>query len=118
MVFRWDGGKECFTGEQCFITEMAGAGNDPSCSVARARVGPGRTTRRHRLRGVVERYIILEGEGNVEVNGEPAAVSPLDVVLIPEGAAQRITNTGPGELIFLCICTPPFTADAYVDCDG
>ena len=31
------------------------------------------------------------------------------------GAAQRITNTGTGDLVFLCICTPAFEPDCYED---
>ena len=41
-----------------------------------------------------------------------------DVVAIPSGERQRIINTGLTDLIFLCICTPPFTRDCYVDLDG
>lgn len=40
-------------------------------SVARARVEPGRTTRWHRLEGIDERYLILEGCGLVEVDEQP-----------------------------------------------
>ncbi|MEA3397575.1 MAG: cupin domain-containing protein, partial [Chloroflexota bacterium] len=43
------------------------------------------------------------------------AVSPGDVVLIPPGVSQRISNTGAGDLMFLCICTPPFRPECYED---
>jgi mannose-6-phosphate isomerase-like protein (cupin superfamily) len=40
---------------------------DAEVSVARAQMEPGVTTRWHRLHGVTERYLILEGQGRVEV---------------------------------------------------
>ncbi len=36
-----------------------------------------------------------------------------DVVMIPAGATQRIANRGAEDLVFECICTPAFDADAY-----
>jgi mannose-6-phosphate isomerase-like protein (cupin superfamily) len=74
------------------------------------------TTRLHRLEGVTERYVILEGTGRVEVHGlAPERVEPGDVVVIPPRIAQRLCNTGASDLIFLAICTPRFTPDAYED---
>jgi oxalate decarboxylase/phosphoglucose isomerase-like protein (cupin superfamily) len=35
------------------------------------------------------------------------------VVLIPPACRQRIANTGAGDLVFLAICTPRFSYDAY-----
>jgi mannose-6-phosphate isomerase-like protein (cupin superfamily) len=103
------------TGERCAITEFL---NDPACpevSLARARVAPGVTTRLHVLRGTVERYVILAGEGMVEVGGETVRVGPGDRVLIAAGIPQRIANTGEGDLVFDCICTPRFRPEYYVD---
>lgn len=105
---------EYFFVEGCFITEGWNTPADPAVSVARARVEPGVTTRWHRLRGVTERYLILEGRGRVEVgDGPPADVGPGAVVLIPPGTRQRMTNTGEGDLIFLAVCTPRFTRTVY-----
>jgi oxalate decarboxylase/phosphoglucose isomerase-like protein (cupin superfamily) len=38
-----------------------------------------------------------------------------DVVIIPSLCTQRITNSGVEDLIFLAICTPPFTENVYED---
>ena len=103
------------TDERCFITEILNLDVSPEASLALARVAPGVTTRLHAVHGIVERYIVIEGEGLVEVDGETARVGPGDRVLIPAGAPQRITNTGRGELTFYCLCTPRFRQDAYVD---
>jgi len=100
--------------EGCFIAELSNTPDDPDVSIARARVEPGKTTGWHTLQGTAERYVLLEGEGEVEV-GEcgPQAVRAGDVVVIPPGEAQRIRNIGEGDLIFLAICTPRFEASAY-----
>ena len=100
--------------EGCFILELSNSPEDPGLSIARARVPPGVTTRWHRLRNTAERYVILEGKGRAEVGGlAPQEVGPGDVVLIPPSVRQRIANTGPGDLLFLAICTPRFTQEAY-----
>ena len=107
---------ESFCAEGGFITEGWNSTADPAVSVARARVEPGENTRWHRLRGVTERYLILEGQGRVEVGELPAEnVGPGVVVLIPPGIRQRITNTGGTNLIFLAVCTPRFTLAEYAD---
>lgn len=88
--------------------------DDPSVSIARARLAPGVTTQWHRVRDTVERYVMLEGRGRVEVGDlSPQEVGPGDVVLIPPSCRQRITNAGPGDLVFLAICSPRFVTDVY-----
>jgi mannose-6-phosphate isomerase-like protein (cupin superfamily) len=109
---------EYYTEERCYINELANIADDPAVSIARARVAPGVVTRLHRLRGITERYVILAGTGNVEVGSLPAQdVAVGDVVLIPPGCTQRITNTGTDDLLFLAICSPRFQQAAYEDLD-
>ncbi len=105
---------EVFIPEGCYITELANDARDPAVSVARARVAPGTTTCWHRLRDTVERYLIVAGEGWVEVGDEaPRRVVADDLVLIPAGVRQRIANRGDVDLLFLAICTPRFTPACY-----
>jgi len=107
---------EYFFAEGCFITELSNSGDDPEVSIARARLEPAKTTRWHYLRGTTERYVVLQGAGLVEVDELPAQhVVGGDVVIIPAGARQRISNTGTIDLVFLAICSPRFTPGAYVD---
>ena len=104
--------------EGCFISEWWNTPEDPDASIARARVPPGITTRWHRLTGITERYVILEGSGRVFVGDDkPRALAPGDVVLIAPGCRQRITNTGQGDLVFLAVCTPRFIDDAYEEAE-
>jgi len=113
-IVQGDRGTEFYTNEGCFIFELSNCAEDEAVSIAQARVEPGITTRRHRLRGVAERYLILKGEGRVEVGDLPSAdVSPGDVVRIPPDCPQRITNIGGEDLLFLAVCTPRFTPDSY-----
>ncbi len=108
--------QEFFTEEQCYITEISNSADDPQLSIARARLEPGITTRWHRLASAAERYYILEGEGLAEVGDlAPQKVVAGDVVLIPPKRRQRITNTGSVDLVFLALCTPPFTEQDYED---
>lgn len=101
--------------ERCFITELANDENDPAVSIARARVEPGVTTAWHQLKDTAERYIIVSGEGRVEVAGlEPSGVTAGDVACIPPDTPQRITNTGEKDLIFFAVCSPRFTPDCYI----
>ena len=108
--------KEFYTAEGCYITEISNSPDDAEVSIARARVKPGVTTRWHRLHATAERYVILQGRGRIEIgNLDPEEVSTGDVVLIPPMCRQRITNIGADELVFLAICTPRFSNDAYED---
>ena len=106
---------EFYLEEGCYIIELHNTDADAACSIARARVEPGVTTALHCLRDIVERYVIVSGRGTVEVDGQaPAAVAAMDVVTIPANHSQRIHNTGDSDLVFLCICTPRFAAEKYI----
>lgn len=110
---------EYFFEEGCFILELHNTPEDPAVSVARARVRPGETTRWHRLTGIRERYLILEGEGLAEIGHAPSLkVGPGDTVQIPPNTRQRISNTGTTDLIFLAVCTPRFVPQAYSDLES
>jgi mannose-6-phosphate isomerase-like protein (cupin superfamily) len=103
--------KEYLTPERCFVVENY---SDRLVSIAKARVKPGVTTIAHHLKGATEIYIIARGRGNVKVgNLELTKVVAGDVVVIPAGVSQKITNTGKIDLVFHCICTPRFTQDCY-----
>lgn len=116
-VIKYDESQEKFTDERCHILESWNDPRDPDVAIARARVEPGVTTARHVLE-VDERYLITHGTGTVEVEGlAPTQVAPGDVVVIPAGRAQRITNTGAADLVFYCVCTPRFQQIYYHDVD-
>ncbi len=108
--------EEYYTDEGCFISEWLNSEEDEGASIAEARVASGVTTRWHSLDGIAERYVVLDGVGVMEVGDLlPREVRRGDVVLIPPGCRQRITNVGSTDLVFLAICTPRFRPEAYED---
>ncbi|MDB5813615.1 MAG: cupin [Rhodocyclales bacterium] len=118
-ILRNASAQEYFFAEGCYISEWSNSPDDADASIARARVLPGVTTRWHRLTGIVERYVILQGEGEAEIGAlPPMAVTTGDVVVIPAGTRQRIRNSGEADLVFLAVCTPRFVVEAYVDLDA
>jgi len=102
------------TAERCSILEVSNDPDDPEVSIARARVAPGITTEWHKLKETAERYLIISGQGRVEVGTlEPTDVRAGDTVRIPADTRQRITNTGDVDLIFYAICSPRFRPECY-----
>jgi mannose-6-phosphate isomerase-like protein (cupin superfamily) len=107
---------EFYTEEKCFVNELSNTSDDKDISIARCRVLKGVTTNWHRLQNTTERYVILEGNGIVEIGNIPKQnVSAGDVVVIPPMCRQRITNNGNADLIFLAICSPRFVQQNYTE---
>ncbi|NND32152.1 MAG: cupin domain-containing protein, partial [Saprospiraceae bacterium] len=71
MIVRSKNAPEIYTREKCFITELLNSAEVGSLSLARARVESGVTTELHRL-NVDEVYYILEGEGSMQIDNQPA----------------------------------------------
>jgi len=127
-IHRGTSAKETWFQEGCWIQEWSNDPNDPECSIARARVPAGARTRWHRLHDTTERYVVLQGQGRVDVTLEaefdPALdpkmarteIGPGDVVVIPAGAGQRVAAHDE-ELVFLAVCTPRFDPARYEDID-
>src|SRR5437868_2729278 len=83
-------------------------------SLAEARLPTGGVTQRHYHRLSEEFYFILEGTGQMEVDGDLRDVSPGDAILIPPGAWHSITARR--SLRFLCCCAPPYAhEDTYFE---
>jgi mannose-6-phosphate isomerase-like protein (cupin superfamily) len=83
-------------------------------SLAEASLPPGNATERHYHKLSEEFYFILEGSGQMEIDGETQEVGVGDAILIPAGAWHQITaQTG---LRFLCCCAPAYAhEDTYFD---
>lgn len=109
------GNAEFFTDERCYIRELLNCEESLHVSIAIARVEPGVTTQLHALKDTAESYVLRKGSGVMEVNGERHRVESGDKVVIPAGAAQRISNTGDVDLEFYCVCTPRFEPGCYIN---
>src|SRR3954449_13622788 len=64
-------------------------------SLAEARVPAGGRTERHYHKVAEELYFILEGAGEIELDGECRTVGPGDAILIPAGTWHTIMATEP-----------------------
>lgn len=85
-------------------------------TLAEAWLEPGQATQRHRHARTEEVYVLLDGEGEMEVDGERRRVGAGDAILIPPGARHRITADAGVPLRFLCCCAPPYSHDdTYLD---
>lgn len=83
-------------------------------SLAEAALEPGQSTQRHFHRQSEEIYVVLDGEGDLEIDGETRRVGPGDAALIPPGAWHEICAVG--ALRFLCCCAPPYShEDTYFE---
>ena len=107
--------QEYFFQEGCYITEFWNENSDQQVSVAQARLPTGARTKSHALKNTVERYVILSGEGLMQIGeNPPQSVRTNDIVYIPASTSQSIENTGDNELVFLAICTPRFEEANYI----
>ncbi|EDY17528.1 Cupin 2 conserved barrel domain protein [Chthoniobacter flavus Ellin428] len=83
-------------------------------SLAEAQVPAGGATQRHYHKLSEEFYFILEGNGEMEINGEKRTVGPGDAILIPPGAWHTIVARE--TLRFLCCCAPAYAhEDTYFE---
>jgi mannose-6-phosphate isomerase-like protein (cupin superfamily) len=76
-------------------------------SLAEASLAPGQSTERHYHAASEEIYFVLEGDGELEIDGERSRVAAGDAALIPAGAWHEISAASP--LRFLCCCSPPYS---------
>jgi mannose-6-phosphate isomerase-like protein (cupin superfamily) len=93
---------------ELFNAEEGGSRNQ---SLAEAWLEPGQATERHYHARTEELYVLLEGGGEMEVEGERARVGPGDAILIPPGAWHQIRASAGEPLRFLCCCAPPYSHD-------
>lgn len=88
----------------------AKAGGASNQSLAEATLAPGQATQRHYHAQTEELYVVLEGSGEMEVEGDRRRVGPGDAILIPPGAWHQLTAED-AELRFLCCCAPAYRDD-------
>jgi mannose-6-phosphate isomerase-like protein (cupin superfamily) len=106
------------TADGSTIRELLGRPTAPvrNQSLAEATLQPGQTTERHYHREAEEIYYVVQGAGELELDGEHRQVSAGDAALIPPGARHQIRADGTGALRFLCCCAPPYRhEDTFFD---
>ena len=95
------------------ISELIGkgSGNEPNHSLARIVIPPGKSSHSHYHKSSQETYYILEGEGQMKVNGAEFILKPDQACLIESGVIHQISNLGERDLIFLAVCVPPWVPE-------
>ena len=98
------------TADGSTIRELIGPRTTPpgAQSLAEATLEAGQATERHHHATSEEIYFVLEGAGEMEVDGERAHVEAGAAILIPPGAWHQI-RAGDAPLRFLCCCSPPYS---------
>ncbi len=76
-------------------------------SLAQASLEAGQTTQRHYHAATEEIYVVLEGSGELEVDGERRVVGTGEAALILPGAWHEIRANE--RMRFLCCCAPPYS---------
>ena len=82
----------------------------PAQSLAEASLEPGQSTQRHYHARSEEIYLLTEGGGVLEVDGESRTVTAGDAILIPPGAWHQLVAGRDGARL-LCMCAPPYSHD-------
>jgi quercetin dioxygenase-like cupin family protein len=80
----------------------------PAQSLAEAELGQGQATQRHYHARSEEIYLLLDGAGRMEVDGQMRNVVAGDAILIPPGAWHQLTAGADGARV-LCCCAPPYS---------
>lgn len=71
------------------------------------RLEPGGTVGKHRHSRTEEVYIVISGQGVLEVDGEDVVMNPGDTVITPLNGVHAFRNSGDGPVEFLVIETVP-----------
>ena len=82
----------------------------PVQSLAEATLAAGQSTERHYHRLSEEIYLIVEGGGRLELDGEERDVRAGDAILIPPGAWHTLIAGAEGTRL-LCCCVPAYSHD-------
>ena len=78
-------------------------------SLAEASLPAGGSTQRHYHARTEEIYVVLDGSGEMDVDGDRQDVGVGDAILIPPGAWHEIRAGADAELRFLCSCAPTYS---------
>jgi mannose-6-phosphate isomerase-like protein (cupin superfamily) len=103
--------KPFVTKDESEIKEILSPGNSSlrKQSLAEAKVLPGRETKEHRHQSSEEIYYILRGEGRIKIEDEVREIGQGDAIPILPERRHKVWNTGAGDLIILCYCSPAYS---------
>jgi mannose-6-phosphate isomerase-like protein (cupin superfamily) len=102
------------------VREWAGPGYSPAQnqSLAEATVPPGAMTTSHFHRRSEELYLVTAGRGRLRIGEEEREIEAGDCAVIPPGEVHRIENLGETDLVIVCACSPAYSHEDTVLCEG
>jgi mannose-6-phosphate isomerase-like protein (cupin superfamily) len=118
-IDRLDQQQPFITADGSSIREVAGrpSGNAVQQSLAEATVPAGGETVEHYHPIAEEIYHIISGSGRLRLGTEEADVGAGDTIVIPSGVRHKLWNPGPGPLVLLCCCAPPYSHEDTILCE-
>lgn len=82
-----------------------------SHSLAEVVIPPGKSSERHYNRELEEIYYILQGQGEMKIDGEAFSLGAGDACLIQPGEAHQMINRQKEDLAFLAVCAPAWKSE-------
>lgn len=109
------GGEHFAARDGCMLSEVMHPAREtlPFCgySIAHAYVEPHGHTVPHILKNAAETYFVISGMGTLHANGEMVPLRAGICAAVPRGAEQYVVNESGEPLEFLCIVSPPWSAE-------
>ena len=116
IVFENDGRMEpdiCGQVIDLINSEISGSKN---MSIATIFVDPGKESKMHFHKKMEEIYYILDGKGEININGIVTKIKKGYAILLPVGSKHQIRNTGQKVLKFISVDSPSFEEnDIYIE---
>ncbi len=107
---------EFLAGDHTHLKEVLHPSNDQlalNFSLAHAYLNVGENSLPHRL-SHSETYYILEGQGEIYLNGKMQTIEKGDIIYVPKNVEQYVKNKGEVNLTFLCIVSPPWSPETEI----
>lgn len=70
-------------------------------------LAPGQAQRPHTHAEQDKFYLVVEGQGRIQIGGAEEAVGPGEAVVAPAGAAHGVLNDGTAPLVLVVVVAPP-----------
>lgn len=111
------GDVEPFVGEDgATVRELASPRNSSLTrhSLAEIRHPPGTASQEHFHTEAEEVYFVLEGQGQIRIDGKTQDIGAGDVVVITPGQRHKVWPRGETELVMLVTCVPAYSVEEVV----
>jgi mannose-6-phosphate isomerase-like protein (cupin superfamily) len=98
------------------VRELASPHNSPLArhSLAEIRHPPETASKEHYHPNAEEVYYVVEGRGQIRIDGDTHAIGPGDVVVILPGQLHKVWPCGKDDLVLLVTCVPAYALEQVV----